>query len=209
MIHLKRRRRFCSMKNKTSAAQKAIGHISGVGWEKFLECFYAIKEQSKNHNYGFDADWITFVKMILPLSPKSIGTKIQNRFQEKNGLISISASEDRGDCKYGDKYFEIKTSIINNTNTSANITGLRTWQKIDEYIIIIIDASRLSSIETYVFSLTKENMEKEMKILKAAPLNGTKESNKNNEKIPMRLGIAPKSDHFKRWVKNYTASFEL
>ena len=50
----------------------------------FLEKFYKLKKESIEPRYGFDDKWDTFIKKILMLSPKSYGTKIQNRVIEKN-----------------------------------------------------------------------------------------------------------------------------
>jgi len=171
--------------------------------DDFLDIFYQLKRESNDKRYGFDDNWKTFIKKIMFLSPKSYGTKIQNRIIEKNGLEVVKANEDKGDFKKLEQYYEIKTSFITVTNKNANITGIRPWQDINGYYIFIIDARILDNIKTYSFSLTKKEIEIELKELKAIPLNGTKKANKGNKNLPLRFSLSLESKDFKRWTKNY------
>ncbi|ADR34210.1 hypothetical protein Sulku_1548 [Sulfuricurvum kujiense DSM 16994] len=176
--------------------------------DNFLKLFYKLKEDSINARYGFDDEWDIFIKKILPLSPKSYGTKIQNRIMEKNNLLSVKANENLGDFKKDNKYFEIKTSLLTITNKIANIAGIRSKQNVDGYYVFIIDAIKYESITTYSFKLSKDNMEKELKILKAIPLNGTKEANIENNNSALRFGLPLESEHFNRWVEYYMFTTE-
>ena len=124
----------------------------------FLRIFHQLKEKSIDPRYGFDDDWDIFIKKILALSPKSYGTKIQNRIIEKNNLVHVKANEDLGDFKIENQYFEIKTSLITVTNKSANITGIRPWQNVNGYYVFIIDANDYNKITTYTFRFTNEEM---------------------------------------------------
>jgi hypothetical protein len=171
----------------------------------FLKTFYEIKEQSISKTYGFDDEWNIFIKKVLPLSPKSFGTKIQNRVIFKNALQQVKANEDKGDFEKNNQYFEIKTSLLTVTNKTANITGVRPWQKIEGYYIFIVNAKDLENISTYSFRLTKDEMEKEIETLKAIPINGTKKANKGNQNLPLRFGLSVNvtSEHFKRWEECY------
>ncbi len=169
----------------------------------FLRIFHQLKEKSIDPRYGFDDDWDIFIKKILALSPKSYGTKIQNRIIEKNNLVHVKANEDLGDFKIENQYFEIKTSLITVTNKSANITGIRPWQNVNGYYVFIIDANDYNKITTYTFRFTNEEMKKELVTLKAIPVNGTKKANKENTKSALRFGISLKSDNFRRWQKNF------
>jgi len=170
----------------------------------FLKIFYLIKEKSIDENYGFEDEWSMFIKKILPLSPKSYGTKIQNRIVSKNDLQQVKANENKGDFKKDNRYFEIKTSLLTITNKNANITGIRPWQKIEGYYIFIIDARVFEDINTYTFKLTKDEMERELKILNATPLNGTKKANEGNQNLPLRFGLSLNSANFKRWQEHYS-----
>ncbi|WP_130536986.1 hypothetical protein [Thiomicrorhabdus indica] len=170
----------------------------------FLRTFYEIKEQSVSGSYGFDDNWNIFIKKILALSPKSYGTKIQNRVIFQNDLKHVKANEDKGDFRKNSKYYEIKTSILTVTNKAANITGVRPWQPIDGYYILIIDARDFENICTYNFHLTKEQMSEELKCLKALPLNGTKRANEGNINLPQRFQLSLNDGNFKRWVQRYS-----
>jgi hypothetical protein len=171
----------------------------------FVEVFYTIKAESKAATFGFADDWQTFIKKMILLSPKSYGTKIQNRVMDKNGLCAVSASANKGDCEKNDKYYEIKTTILTPTNKNANITGVREWQEITGYLIFIIDARKLAKIETYSFYLTKEQLNDEKsKGITFSDLNGTKEANQNNKKNAKRFGFSLNSEHFKRWYRDYS-----
>jgi hypothetical protein len=51
-------------------------------------------------------------------------------------------------------------------------------------------------------------MSKELEILKALPINGTKETNKGNTKSSLRFGLSLESKNFKRWKKYYLFKME-
>ena len=167
----------------------------------FLNIFYKLKEDSIDPRYGFDDEWSIFIKKVLALSPKSYGTKIQNRIIEKNGLSSVKANKDLGDFEKNNKYFEIKTSLITITNKIANIVGIRPWQEVDGYYIFIIDAECYDNIVTYSFKLSKNEMEDELKELNANPISGTKKANEGNANSALRFSLSLKSKAFKRWKK--------
>jgi hypothetical protein len=177
--------------------------MTNIELDNFLKIFYQLKENSIDSRYGFDDEWNIFIKKVLALSPKSYGTKIQNRIIEKNNLSSVKANEDLGDFEQNNKYFEIKTSLITITNKTANITGIRPWQQVDGYYIFIIDAKKYDIITTYSFKLSKDEMESELEILKAIPINGTKKANEGNTQSALRFGLPLESENFTRWIKNY------
>lgn len=177
--------------------------MTNIELDNFLKIFYQLKKNSINSKYGFDDEWNIFIKKILALSPKSYGTKIQNRIIEKNNLLSVKANEDLGDFKKDNEYFEIKTSLISITNKTANITGIRPWQQLDGYYIFIIDAKEHEVITTYSFKLSKDEMDSELRTLKAIPVNGTKKANKGNSQSALRFGLPLEGENFKRWKKDY------
>jgi len=182
--------------------------MTDIELNNFLNIFYELKRNSKDPRYGFNDNWNTFIKKVLALSPKSYGTKIQNRIMEKNNLESVKANEDKGDFKIDNKYFEIKCSLITVTNITANITGIRPWQDVDGYYIFIIDAKDCKNIITYSFKLSKIEMENELKVLNACPINGTKKANEGNTKSALRFGFSLESENFKRWCKDYLFTTE-
>jgi DNA-binding ferritin-like protein (Dps family) len=177
--------------------------MTDIELNNFLNIFYKLKIDSKDPRYGFNDNWNTFIKKVLALSPKSYGTKIQNRIMEKNNLQSVKANEDKGDFKINNKYFEVKCSLITVTNTTANITGIRPWQNIDGYYIFIIDAKDYKNITTYSFKLSRVEMKKEQEVLNFCPINGTKKANEGNTNSALRFGFSLESESFKRWCKDY------
>jgi len=50
-------------------------------------------KSSKNLRYGFELGWEDFIKIMQFLSPKSFGTRIQNRIIEKNNFIKVNPSD--------------------------------------------------------------------------------------------------------------------
>jgi hypothetical protein len=182
--------------------------MTEIELNNFLNIFYKLKADSTDPRYGFDDEWNTFIKKVLALSPKSYGTKIQNRIMEKNNLESVKANEDKGDFKINNKYFEVKCSLITVTNKTANITGVRPWQDVDGYYIFIIDAKDYKNIMTYSFKLSKQEMAKELKILNAIPINGTKKANEGNTKSALRFGLSLENENFTRWKKDYMFTTE-
>lgn len=170
-----------------------------------LQILREIKEDSsKDSKYGFNDDWNTFIKKMQFLSPKSFGTRIQNRIIEKNNFKIVSASKDRGDFEKDGKYFEFKTTILTPSNTGANFVNVRPYQEIDGYYCLVVNTN-VSPYETKQFYLTKEQMDKELKLLKANASNGTLESNKENKNLSYRFTIdfSAENGSAVRWINEY------
>lgn len=187
---------------------KDVDKIEDIDIDDFLEYFYKLKTYSKEEQYGFDDKWEVFIKKILFLSPKSYGTKIENRLIFKHKLNKVAANLNKGDFEKSGKFYEIKTSILTPTNNIANITGIRLWQNISGYFIFIIDARILKNIIIYPFFITKEDMVNQQNYLSFTPTSGTKEINKNNNNISMgfHIKVDENDDNFKKWREEF--SFE-
>jgi hypothetical protein len=166
---------------------------------------------SQDLRYGFDLNWEDFIKVMQFLSPKSFGTRIQNRIIEMNNFTKVNPSDDNGDFSISGKYFEFKTSILTTSNKLANFVGIREYQeKIDGYILIVIDTNS-TPYKTYQFQLSKDQMKEELKLMKANPSNGTSQSNKLNKNISYRFSIDLISDNenSKRWNNYKIESLQL
>lgn len=177
--------------------------------EKALQILREIKENSsENPRYGFEDDWNTFIKKMQFLSPKSFGTRIQNRIIEKNDFIKTNASLDLGDFEKDGKYFEFKTTILTPSNTGANFVNVRPYQKIDGYYCIVVNTN-VSPYLTTQFYLTKQQMETELKVLKANASNGTIISNQDNKNISYRFTIdfSSNNENALRWISDYKIDF--
>lgn len=125
---------------------------------------------SQDLRYGFNLDWEDFIKVMQFLSPKSFGTRIQNRIIEKNNFTKVNPSADKGDFLVLDEYFEFKTSIITTSNKVANFVGIREYQKIDGYIMIVIDTNS-TPYRTLKFKLSTEQMKTELALMSIHPMN--------------------------------------
>lgn len=173
--------------------------------DKALQILRQIKlESNKDDKYAFSDDWNTFIKKMQFLSPKSFGTRIQNRIIDKNGLDKTNPTDDLGDFCREKKVFEFKTSIINTSNKVANFVNLRKYQKIDGYYLVVINTNK-NPYETLQFKLSKEEMNRELELMNANPSNGTKKSNEGNENVSFRFSIDLFSinDNSIRWKDKY------
>lgn len=143
------------------------------------------------------------------LSPKSFGTRIQDRIIEKNQFKKTNPSDDLGDFTLNNLHCEFKTTLLTTSNKLANFVGIRPYQKIDGYFLIVVDTNSIP-YKTLQFQLTKKQMSNELEILKANPSNGTKASNERNESISYRFSLDLLSDNVnsKRWEK-YKIEFLL
>lgn len=161
-----------------------------------------------NPRFGFDFDWGTFCKLLSMLSINARGTRLQNRIAEKNEYECISANENRGDVKTPTgQYVEIKCSILTVANSEATIRGIRPWQKLDAYLIVIIDLRSEDGPNTYCFWVESKAMEEECEKLNARPVSGTKHANSENKNIPLgfNLKVDAQDEHFKRWREHYSS----
>ncbi len=170
-----------------------------------LQILREIKEESsKDSKYGFNDDWSTFIKKMQFLSPKSFGTRIQNRIIEQNNFEKVNASDDKGDFERDGKYFEFKTTILTLSNKGANFVNIRPYQNIDGYYCLVVNTI-VSPYETTQFYLSKEQMDRELNLIKANASNGTFESNKENKNVSFRFTIdfSTQNEIAARWVSQY------
>lgn len=145
-------------------------------------------KSSEDPKYGFDLKWDDFINIMQFLSPKSFGTRIQNRIIEKNMFVKENPSLDKGDFQITGKHFEFKTTILTTSNRLANFVSIRPYQDIEGYILLVIDTNS-TPYKTFQFQLSKDQMKKELELLKANPSNGTKQSNLRNQNISFRFSI--------------------
>jgi len=170
-----------------------------------LKILREIKEESsQNDRYGFDDDWEFFIMKMQFLSPKSFGTRIQNRIIEKNKFPKTNPSKDLGDFEIDGKCYEFKTTILTPSNKLANFVNIRRYQNIDGYLCLVIDTNRIP-YETSQFKLTKDQMDNELERLNANPSNGTQTANQVNKNISYRFSInlSQHNEHSKRWNNYY------
>ena len=82
--------------------------------------------------------------------------------------------------------------------------NIRPYQKIDGYYCLVVNTNN-SPYETKQFYLTKEQMDKELGLLKANASNGTIASNKENKNVSFRFTInfSTENKSAVRWVNEY------
>ncbi len=161
----------------------------------------SIREESKDdEEYGFNNSWKTFMKKMMFLTPQSASIRIQNYIIKKSLFRKLPPSLDRGDATDGRRFYEIKVSVLTNTNDIMNVVQIRMWQKIDGYQIFAIDS--LDNFTIYHFFLTKNEMKKEVERI-GNNSHITKKSLMKNENIEMSIRIKPNSEHFNRWMDLY------
>ena len=158
-------------------------------------------EAHNNKELGFDWNLEDFINLMRSLPPQNYGTRIQNRIIKKLNFKKVSQKEDLGDCldNFGDNY-EIKTSIIDGVNNSLNVLKIRPWAKVN-YYIIAFDCR--DTFKCYFFRLSKNEMIKELELLKATASNNISSINEENKNVDLRFSIDINSDNFKRWINTY------
>lgn len=119
------------------------------------------------------------------------------------GWKKIHASEDRGDFIIDGEYVELKTSFTNQA-MNLNIRQIRLWQDVDKYICMFIDDKNDIINNSYLFELTKQEMEQEVKLL-GGYTHGTREANRLNvnKEYSITISIDANNANFKRWTENY------
>jgi len=119
-------------------------------------------------------------------------------------MDKINPSLENGDRAMSNGYtFQFKVSEIWASKRNAMFRRIQIWQNVDEYRMVIID--KQNNYRPYFYSLTKEQMSKEMLDLNAIPHNSTKIANESNNCIPYSFCLRCVEDniHFQRWQNNY------
>jgi hypothetical protein len=148
----------------------------------------AKKKYEQSNDVNFSLNFIDFVAdCYVRLKPCSYGCRIQKKITDDFGLKSVPAKENRGDFTLGDKYGEIKTSFLDK-GYSYNLTHLRFWQKFNYYLLCFIDCEDNFKPEFYLLDKYVLNQ------FKLTPMNGTRESNGENNNIELRITIKKNSD---------------
>ena len=148
----------------------------------------ATKKFKENKEVDFNLGLIDFLcYCYLHLKPCCYGAKIETKLISLLGISSVAASLDRGDAFFGKFFAEIKCTFLDKKN-SYNLTHLRKWQNFNFYIFCLIDCENDFNPEFYV--LDKKVMDK----IKTTAMNGTKESNINNDKVAMRATVKKNGD---------------
>lgn len=129
-------------------------------------------------------------------------SSIEKFIYKKLGGEKVGSSEDKGDAKIKDKYYEIKTSTTNQGN-NLNIRQIRLYQDVDYYICSYIMERDLEKSRVYL--LTKEEMIEEVSKI-GGFTHGTKKANENkiNPEHSITIDVYNENnENTKRWNKKY------
>jgi hypothetical protein len=180
------------------AYKKTIENI-----DKVLKSVDEVRSQINNRNFAKECNtypWSLFIRTMRLLTAQSSGARIQNYLIHFFNWTKVNQAEDRGDARVGEKYFEIKITLISGSNTGANFVQIRPHQDIDWYELFVIDGD--NNISRY--KLTKIQMQEELNLI-GASAHGTKNAvtdNKNRE-YAIRFPWSDSNDIKKRWDKKY------
>ena len=120
-------------------------------------------------------------KLYCICDPASYGKWLEKKFvYDAMGYVStIDAKHDRGEMLIGEKVSEMKTSYFNQRGV-YRLANLRVWQKIDNYILFLIDTEDEFKLKVYMVS-----PETIYHNLNFAAMDNTLNVNEGNEKVNM------------------------
>lgn len=164
------------------------------GMEEFLE---------SERNNVFDLELKPFLELMYCYNSQTYGRMIEKYFMLALEGTKNLAKEENGDFRVGDENIEFKMSYITEKKEAVSLVQVRLWQDIDVYLILAVDVRK--DLEYHVFYLTKEEMEKEMKALRAGKAHGT---GKLEDSVNTELRVDLKVDtlDWQRWVRKYRTS---
>lgn len=152
----------------------------------------ALQKFNSNKEVDYNLSLHDFIcDSYVKLQPCSYGAQIQERLRRELSVDKVHASENIGDFKNKDKYFELKVSFLSSKNYSFSLTHIRPWQHINYYLICFIDCEDNFKPNFYV--LDKHTINK----FKLTPMNGTPVSNSGNFNIDMRTTIKKDSEQMR------------
>ncbi len=135
----------------------------------------------------YDLKMDDFIYLISDVcTPNKYGNLFPKKvcYDSKNIMVEIPSGEDRGDCRIGkSKFAELKISFINK-NKSYSIRNIRGWQNFDYFILCFVD----ENIKARYYCVKKEVITNNP-ALTLSFMNGTKQSNMNNETVGMATSI--------------------
>ena len=153
----------------------------------------------------FNLELEDFLTLMYCFNSQTYGSYIERYIIEKTGARKHRAKDEAGDFELGGENYEFKVSYITNKKESISLVQVRLWQDIDKYLILAVD-TRAEKIKYHIFWLTKEDMEKEMKLLRATPAHGANKKKFNFKKTELRATLKLDSSDFDRWIANYSSN---
>ena len=175
------------------------------------ECLWdlikSVKKATKiadDKDWQNDCDWEEFALIMSLKTPQSYGSKIQNRIITKLKGEKVKSNLNKGDVLIRSKYYEIKASILTETNNHMNLVQIRPWQSLDGYLCFAFDIREKNHFKIYQYLLRHSQMIDELNKL-GQSAHGTKivtASNQHNEQA-IRIACNQSDETFTRWENSY------
>jgi hypothetical protein len=120
-------------------------------------------------------------KLYCDCDPASYGKWLEKKFiLDSMGYVStINAKQDKGEMLIGEQINEMKSSYFNQAKV-YRLANLRVWQKINNYILFLIDTE--DNFKLRVFMVDKNVIYENLNF---APMDNTFNVNEGNEKVNM------------------------
>lgn len=187
----------------------------------FLKEAYANKHLIKSQilsdtEWGFDRPIEEFIIGMTFINPQAYGSRIEKRVCKQFGFTKVKPVDNKGDYEdsFGDSY-EIKASIIETSaNQNLNLVQIRPCQDVS-YLCIAFCISHYQdnslSVKTHSFKLAKFQLLDEISLMGASSAHGTKNANKDNKNIELRLSLPINefNPHYIRWKERYKTNITL
>lgn len=159
-----------------------------------------IKDAAKaDPEYGFNLADTVFYELMYQLSPQSYGSRIEQHFAKKLGLLPVSSSLGRGDNvdPKTNEYSETKVSI--SEDNSYNVVQIRLHHNLDYYYFVFIDMSG-EVAKRHAFKIPANELHQFA--INWSLAHGTKINTSNNETVELRQTIHV-NDATWIWLQQY------
>lgn len=150
----------------------------------------------------YNLDIKDFIYHILHLTPQSYGCKIEKFIINKIKGLSINSKLGKGDVLINNKSFEIKSSIITNTNKSLNMVQIRPWQNVDGYIIAYFNV--VDDFEYNIIMIPKKEFLSDIYSKNVHSAHGTKTVSEENGLVELRLSLKYDDPLLNKWKESYS-----
>lgn len=161
-----------------------------------------IKDFSK---WSKNCDWEEFILTMRFFNPQSYGFKIQNKIIQHLKGEKVPSKLDKGDMLFHNNYYEIKSSILTNTNNMLNLVQIRPWQEIQGYYCFAFDIRNKYDFKIHEFYISHSQMLDEIEMY-GSSAHGTKTVTAENHynEIAIRILCDDDDPYFKKWQDNYS-----
>lgn len=175
--------------------------------ELVARCFEYRDQAKLNKNFATVGSLQEVAMKWALLSSQMYGPKMQKWLTYTLGMEKVKPSERRGDARKLYEHFEIKGSLITSINTALNMVQIRPVEDLAGYFGFAVDIRNPRRVveNSYLFHLSKYEMDKELELFNFQHAHGddiTNETNINPE-YRLSLKIDPNDIHFQRWHEKY------